>query len=148
MARCRSTDSRNHLLSSLAQADFRLIQQHLHPVSLPTEFAIERSTRLVKSVYFPQSGIVSVVATSLGSKIEVGLIGREGMTGLCVLLGDGRSTSETFVQVSGQGLRLSAQQLRLAVQKSPSMQACFLRYAQSFITQITHTALANGRAKI
>jgi CRP-like cAMP-binding protein len=149
MARHVSADSRNHLLRSLSKADFRLIEQHLQPVSLPIEFGIERPGRVVKSVYFPQSGIVSVVATSPGgSKIEVGLIGPEGMTGLCVLLGDGRSASETFVQVSGQGLKLNAQQLRAAVQKSPSMQTCFLRYAQSFMTQITYTALANGRAKI
>ena len=149
MARRHSANSGNHLLSSLGKADFRLIQADLHQVRLPTNFVIERPNRSVKNVYFPEAGIVSVVAASPGgSKIEAGIIGREGMTGISVFLGDGRSASETYVQVSGQGLGISAQLLSAAIRKSRTMQSCFLRYAQAFMMQTTHTALANGRAKI
>ena len=40
--------------------------------------------------------------------IEVGIIGREGMTGLAVVLGNDRAMHDTYIQVAGSGLRISA----------------------------------------
>ena len=49
-----------------------------------------------------------------GPSIEIGIIGREGMTGLPLLLGHDRAQHETFMQLAGTGLRISAAHLRRA----------------------------------
>jgi CRP-like cAMP-binding protein len=65
---------------------------------------LEIRNRRIEYVYFLESGFASVVAN--GSKdrsIEVGLIGREGMTGLAVLMGTDRTPYDTFMQLGGRG---------------------------------------------
>lgn len=139
----------NHLLRSLSKKDVDLIAPGLRRVGLAVGSSIEVPNKLVKQIYFPERGIISVVAaTPGGPKIEAGLIGYEGMSGVSILLGDGRSANETYVQISVQGWALSAEHLGRATKKSASLQGCFLRYAQAFMIQTAHTALANGRAKI
>lgn len=99
-------------------------------------------------VYFPESGIASVVANG-DTAIEVGLIGRDGMTGVSVVLGNGdRIPHETYMQIAGSGTRLSADKLRDALRKSPALQQVLLKYVHAFMAQTVQTALANGRSKL
>jgi CRP-like cAMP-binding protein len=145
----QSTNHRNHLLASLTPADFALVELHLEAIDLPVRHVVEAANRPIKHVYFPTSGIVSVVATGpKDRKIEVGIIGCEGMSGISILLGDDRSPNETFVQVAGSGARIAADALRAALDTSTSLRHCFFQYAQAFTVQTAHTALANGRAKV
>jgi hypothetical protein len=44
--------------------------------------------------------------------MEVGIIGREGMTGITVVLGNDRSPHANFVQVAGHGQKMPADALR------------------------------------
>ena len=83
-----------------------------------------------------------------GKPIEVGLIGREGMTGLAVVLGGDCNDNETYMQAAGQGRVLRANALRDAIQKSRTLHNSLLRYAHAFLNQTTRTAVANGRSKI
>jgi hypothetical protein len=102
----------------------------------------------VESVYFPESGFASVVANG-DHELEVGIIGREGMTGVFVIMGDDtRAPHQTYMQVAGQGQLLPAEQLREAMGASISLQKILLLYAHSLMIQITETALANGRHKM
>jgi hypothetical protein len=48
-----------------------------------------------KQVYFLQNGLASVVANNKDRRLEVGLVGRDGTTGIAVVLGNGRSPNET-----------------------------------------------------
>src|SRR5205085_12444643 len=76
----------NRILSSLSGDDLELLQPHLEPVDLPLRKVLEQANKPIKAVYFPESGFASVVVNT-GKPIEVGLIGREGMTGLAVVFG-------------------------------------------------------------
>jgi CRP-like cAMP-binding protein len=80
--------------------------------------------------------------------IEVGIIGREGMTGLGVVLGSDRAQHAVYIQVAGKGMRISADHLREADERSITLHRAMLLYAQAFLAQTTSTALANGRSKI
>ncbi len=139
---------RNHLLSSLSEADFALIKTRLETVELGHRLSLEERNRPIEKVYFPEHGIASVVAVSGEEQVEAGIIGREGMTGISVILGDDRSVNATFIQVAGSGLALDSGVLRKAMQKSQSLRTLCLRFVQAFMTQMSHTALANGRAKV
>lgn len=144
-----SYQSENQLLAALSEADFAALQPHLEWTEMPVRKMAEAPKQQITHVYFPVSGIVSVTAVvSKDREIEVGLIGREGMTGLAVLLDDGIAANRTFVQIAGQAWGITASQFRSVVENSPGMQRPFLRYANAFCVQVAHTALANGRGSI
>src|SRR5262249_43445916 len=81
--------------------------------------------------------------------LEIGMIGREGMTGASVVLGDDTAAPhQTYMQVAGNGQRLRAQHLRMALQESISLHKALLLYVHALMRQNTDTALSNGRHKI
>ena len=114
--------SRNTLLSSLSTGDFDLLAPHLESVTLELRKTLEQPNKRIEAVYFPQSGFASVVAVQRGGKeVEVGLIGREGMTGLPIVLGNHRSPHATYIQAPGKGHSIPASELRQAMQTSGSL---------------------------
>jgi len=137
---------RNRVLASLSRSDLSAIGSCLEPVRLDFRQTLEAANRTIRYVYFIERGIVSVVAVGPGDplKAEVGLIGREGMTGSGVLLGSTRSPNETIVQVEGSAQRIAVEDLQDAMTKSSSLTACLLRYTHCFGVQVAHTARANA----
>jgi hypothetical protein len=140
---------RNQILRALPPEDFDALAPHLSAVRLDFRLDLETANRLILRVCFPDSGIISVVARSEGLRtIEVGLVGREGMTGLPVIMGETQSPQDTYVQVPGIGHCLEATALSALLKSHPAMHQLMLGYAHVFTTQIAQTALSNGRAKI
>jgi CRP-like cAMP-binding protein len=91
---------------------------------------------------------VVAVANGSRSQAEVAIIGREGMTGLAVILRAGRSPCEVFIQAEGHGQCIEAEDLLTAMEKSKVLQEAFLRFAHVFAVQSGYTALANAHAKL
>jgi len=149
MAQTQSAHRRNHLLASLAPGDLAILAADFEALETPIRHVVEVPNKPISHVYFPIQGIVSVVATGpKDRKIEVGIIGCEGMSGISVVLGDDRSPNETFVQVAGSAIRVCVRTIHEAMEQSSSLRLCFSQYAQAFMVQTAHTALANGRAKV
>jgi CRP-like cAMP-binding protein len=139
----------NRLLSSLSRHDFDLVAPHLESVTLGTGKILERPNQSIEDVCFPETGFASVVAVQRsGKEVEVGLIGREGMTGLPIVLGDHRSPHAIYVRAPGKGLRIPASALRQAIQASMSLRDSLLRFVQAFGVQTTDTAICNAQCKI
>jgi CRP-like cAMP-binding protein len=140
---------RNQLLAALSPADFGLLQPHLKPLTLKVRHDMEKPNKSIDDVYFMEMGIASVVAVqSDGTRVEVGLVGREGMTGTAIVLGNHSSPHETYIQVAGEGQRISSAELRKAMKASEALQGLLLKYVQAFMVQTAHTAIANARAKL
>ena len=136
----------NKILSALTENDLSLLAPDLAPVDLPLRKRLEIARRSIEHIYFPDTGFVSVVADGAPEQhVEVGMIGREGMTGLAVVLGTDRTSNETYVQNAGAGQRISADSLRHAMGKSSTLQPLLLLYAHTFLIQVTQTAKANAR---
>ena len=141
--------SSNRILSRLSPADLGLLEPHLEPVDLPVHRPLEGRNRRIDYVYFIEAGFASVVANgSSKPSIEVGIIGREGMTGLAIVMGQQRAPHDTYIQAAGKGQRIRAAKLREADERSNTLHRAMLHYAHAFLLQTTTTALANGRSKI
>ncbi len=138
----------NHLLANLHPEDLHLLAPHLLEVQLDARQGLQRVNEPIRHIYFLESGLASAVAQAGGAPIEVGLVGREGMTGLPVILGDDCSPLEVFVQISGFAWRIDAQAMNRAMAHSLTLRAYLLRFAQAFMTQTALTALANGRSNV
>jgi CRP-like cAMP-binding protein len=140
--------SSNRVLSRLSRKDFALLEPHLEPVDLPLRRQLAARNKRVQHVYFPESGFASVVANG-GRAIEIGMIGRESMTGLSVVMqNDDRSPHETYMQIAGHGQRVAADRLREAIDASRTLHNVMLNAAHAFMLQTAQTVLANGRSKI
>jgi CRP-like cAMP-binding protein len=139
-----SSPMSNQLLSFLSPKDRNLLIPNLKRIPLVLRQSLEKANQAIENIYFPEDGIASVVADSKSvGEIEIGIIGKEGMTGLMVVMGDDRSPYNTFVQVAGSALVLSARNLRSAMKKSQSLRNLLLNNVQAFMIQTSQTALAN-----
>jgi CRP-like cAMP-binding protein len=105
--------------------------------------------KAIDDVYFMERGVASVVAVHRGGvHVEIGIVGCEGMTGCPIVMGNDRSPHLTYIQVVGEGRRISAKFLRTAMEQRPAIRLLLLKYVQAFTTQSQHTAVANARGKI
>ncbi len=144
-----SFGSKNGLLNRLSPEDRDVLARDLEPIDLPLRYYLEHRNRQIEHIYFIETGIASVVAHGAHrGDVEVGLIGYEGVSGLAVILGANTSPNDTFMQVAGSGLRMSADAFRNAMEASSALRKLLLLYSHSFTVQTSQTALANGRSKL
>jgi CRP-like cAMP-binding protein len=140
---------RNRLLHKIALEDWDLLGPHLEAMTLKDRQVIEVPTKPITHAYFLETGIASVVAVDAEDhRIEVGVIGYEGMTGVPLIMGDDRAQHSTYMQIGGTGHRISHEALRGAMRESEGLRVLMLKWAQGFMIQTAQTALANGRAKL
>src|SRR5215218_8353813 len=135
----------NTLLRTLSADDLALVQPHLEVIALKRGDVIAEPNKSIHHVVFPEDAIISVVAsTPDGRRIEVGIIGRDGVTSTSILHGADTTPHEIFTQVPGSALRMAADDLRPAIRNSPSLHEHLLRYAEAFNVQVAYTALSHG----
>ena len=139
----------NRILQRLSNVDRDLLTPLLEPVDLPIRKVLEAPHRRIDHVFFIERGFASVVANGRPQRsIEVGLIGREGVTGLAVMMRTDRSPNATFMQYAGSGQRIAVTDLKQALRESDTLYSTLLNFGHAFHIQTTQTALANGRSKI
>ena len=96
-------------------------------------------------IYFPDSGVVSVVAVYAdGSIIEMATIGREGCTGVNAVLGAKVSSARLFVQLPGTAAKMSRAAFTRAMHSMPSFRSLMYAYLQAFLEQVMVSVACNG----
>lgn len=149
MATVARISTGNQLLRGLSSFDFELLAPHLSAVVLRMRQELEQPNKRIDGIYFPDTGFASVLAAHPnGTRVEIGIVGCEGVTGVAVLLGNEQSPHETYIQVAGRGMRIAAANLCSAMEASPSLQTMLHKYVQAFMVQTAHTAVANARATL
>lgn len=134
----------NQLLAALSESEYRNLAPHLETVSLRTGQILYEPYELIEFVYFPNRAIISLVAIMEdGATTEVGLIGKEGMVGLPVILGSNSSTSRAIVQIANSAVMLSADILKREFDRGGELQKLLLLYTQGLLTQVSQTAACN-----
>jgi CRP-like cAMP-binding protein len=95
-------------------------------------------------VYFPQSGVFSLLAQmSDGDMVETLTVGNEGIVGLHAILGAGHSPTRAICQVSGWTLRIPTQALLDAAPRDGVLFARMVKYAQARITALSRSVACN-----
>jgi CRP-like cAMP-binding protein len=141
--------TRNALLQRLDPADVDRLKPSLRDVSLELRTLLEKAGQKIEYVYFPCSGLASVVAKkNKGADAEVGIIGFEGMTGSALVMGDDQATHDCFIQMAGEALVMDASRFKAALDASNTLRPFLMRYVHAFHIQATYTALINARCKI
>ena len=134
----------NRLLSTLSrELQIRLLPS-MEKVSLSTRQLLYEADTPITHVWFPLSGVMSVVITLRdGAAVEVGTIGNEGLVGTQVFLGAERSSAKVFSQVAGQALKMRTEMFRRALQEHADLHHIVRRYTQGLMNQISRTTACN-----
>ena len=133
---------RNRVLAALSENELARLQPHLSPVTFEQEQTLLDG--VAPHAYFIESGIASVVVTtSDGNTVEVGIIGRDGVVGIPILLGAEGAPGRTFIQIAGSGFRVPAEVLKDQFERSDELRRYILRYMQGFLVQTAQTAACN-----
>ena len=134
----------NRLLKGLSDAEFARLRPALQPVRLPRPTELEAANEEVRFVYFPTSGVASIVAIDeSGESVDTAMIGREGMTGLAVFLGTDQSPVRTIVQVPLTGVRMSADALREELVRGGTLVRLLQRHTQVVMITMAQLILCN-----
>ncbi len=133
---------RNRLLAALPPKELERLLPNLEEFTLTLNADIYKLGETIHHVYFPVSGIISLVAAvKNGSTLEVGLVGYEGMAGLALFLGVKTSNYKAFVQGSGIALRMNAEDFVRAFKNGGVLSGVLQRFAHSRLAQISQSAV-------
>jgi CRP-like cAMP-binding protein len=144
MSTASQTPKDNQLLAALPEQDYRALLPFLEPVALPLAMALYESGGVQGYVYFPTSGIVSLLyVLENGSSAEIAVTGCEGLVGIALFMGGETTPSRAVVQSAGHGYRLRGEVLKKEFETGRALQHLLLRYTQALITQMTQTAVCN-----
>jgi CRP-like cAMP-binding protein len=140
----------NSILSGLSRDAYARFAPHLKPVSLPVGEVLIDAGGAIKNAYFLNSGMASVVATLRnGATLEVGVIGREGVADVNVLLGCEFNLNRVIVQVAMTAFRIKAPMLRRLYHDSGTeLRATGNRYIQYRLNQVSQSAICNHAHEI
>ena len=139
-----NTTRQNQLLQVLPADAWERLSPHLEPVELPLGTVLYESGIELEHVYFPTTAIVSLLyVLADGASAEIAVVGREGIVGVSLFMGGGRTPSSAVVQSKGRALRLAAQVLREEFERAGPVMHVLLRYTQALITQMAQTAVCN-----
>jgi CRP-like cAMP-binding protein len=134
----------NELLGALTERELARFAGALEPVHLPRPTELEAANEVIEFVYFPTSGVASIVALDEGGEtVDTAMIGREGMTGLSVFLGTGQSPMRTIVQVPMTGLRLRSKTLRDELDRGGRLVKLLERHTQVVMVTMAQLILCN-----
>ena len=134
----------NHLLSALPAHEFERVLTHLTLVSLPLGKVLYESGDTLDYVYFPTTAIVSLLyIMENGATAEIGVVGNDGILGIALFMGGDTTPNRAIIQSAGEGLKMSAKDLKAEFTLGGSFHNLLLRYTQALITQISQTAVCN-----
>jgi len=139
----------NLLLNTLAPEHQELIYRNMDFVLMSYRQQLMRRRCRPEYIYFPEGGLVSVVARSVRrEQADVGTIGREGCTAVEVVLGCERAYQDAVVLIPGPAWRIDTEKVLALRQHGSPLRPVLMRYAYVTLMQARETALVNARGTI
>jgi CRP-like cAMP-binding protein len=143
------TSYRNILLKMAPPECLAAVEPHLEDVRLERGQMIADPAQSIEFVFFMENSLVSLIS-HLDEKrdVELGLIGREGMSGDAIVLGDDRSPFTARVQMPGSAFRITARRLREALTSNRDLHHFLLNFVRAQHLQVASTAASNQRGTV
>ncbi len=134
----------NKILLSLSREESSQILPQLEFVRLKLHQVLHEAGETIKSGYFVNSGLMSILAVQPdGKTVEVGLIGREGFAGLPLLVGYSNSPTRVMTQADGTAYRCDVTTLKQLMRQYPELEKRLHRFAHQLAMQTTQIAACN-----
>jgi CRP-like cAMP-binding protein len=139
-----SADRPNQILAALPAEEYDRLVPHLKLTELSLGHVLYETDDPIDYVYFPSTSVVSLVTHMKdGASIEVGIVGKEGMVGITVIMGDPRAPNQAIVQIADGAMRMKARILQEEFKRPGELQRLLLRYTRATLRQACQTAACN-----
>ena len=137
--------SPNLLLATLSAETFAALDPHLETIDLKFGDVLSRALTDIDSVYFPHSGVISlVVELSLGSFVETAMIGRNGVLSASAALDGKLSFNKSIVQLAGVSSKIDVDRLREVADAHYPFRSLLVRHDQALFAQSQQSAACNA----
>lgn len=134
----------NLLLKHLPSDGLERLSPHFERVALRHGDHAIVPDEPIRHFYFPLNCLLSMVTTMHdGASVECNTIGREGASGIPVLLDAGTTTMPTFCQVPGEAVRVRAAVVKDAYENSRGVRKYFNRYIHTVVVNGSQSAACN-----
>ncbi|HXC38303.1 MAG TPA: Crp/Fnr family transcriptional regulator [Burkholderiales bacterium] len=134
----------NLLLAALPEDCYQRVLPGLELVALPLGRVMYESGGRLEYLYFPTSGILSMLyVTHNGASSEIAITGNEGLLGISLFMGGESTTNRAVVQCACHAYRMSTSVLKREFALGGAFQHMALRYTQALITQMAQTSVCN-----
>jgi len=144
MSLSKSPPIANQLLAALPKKEYQALRSQLEEIPLVFEQTIYKPQAAISDVYFPNSGIISLLAgLNERATLEVGMVGNEGIVGLAIFMGVNESQNRAVVQGAGSAMKMKAKAFRRECNNGTVLPRLLQRYTHSMLTQITQSAVCN-----
>ncbi|HKS27570.1 MAG TPA: Crp/Fnr family transcriptional regulator [Pyrinomonadaceae bacterium] len=139
----------NRLLACLPEEELERLSPQLERVELDHGQHVIVPDEPIRDIYFPLNCLLSLVTIlEDGSSVESGTIGREGMSGVPVLLDAAKTTMPTFVQVPGDALRVRSSIVKEMYDEGGPLSKLLNRYIHTVIVTGSQSAACNARHSV
>jgi CRP-like cAMP-binding protein len=141
-----NTPDTNHLLAALPAAAFRRLLPDLEQVTLETADSLLHAPGRPQFAYFPAGSIVtlSYAIEADGSTAKAAWsVGREGMVGISLFLGNLQRGSRADVEFGGVAYRLPGSALLAEFHRADAFQKSLLRYVSALVTQASQISICS-----
>lgn len=140
---------KNRLLACLPEEEFARLSPHMERVSLSHGQHVIVPEDPIKDIYFPLNCLLSLVTIlEDGSTVESGTIGREGMSGVPVLLDAKTTTMPTFAQVPGEAIKVRAGVIKEMYDEGGALNKLLNRYIHTVIVTGSQSTACNARHNV
>jgi CRP-like cAMP-binding protein len=144
-----SAVTQNELLARLPEDALERLLPHFSIVDLPPGSSLAQPGVRCTRAVFPLAGVLALAQEMRdGTGAQVGVVGREGMWGLPLVLGGGALPLRVTVQCAGRGVAVEGEAPLAEFQRAGSFMRAVLRYAQSFFAQCAQLALCHRHHSI
>jgi CRP-like cAMP-binding protein len=136
--------AQNAILNALSASSATVVLERgvLLPIALRQQ--IYDAEAPINDVYFPLDCVLSVVARMRdGSEIEIGTIGREGMSAIPLLMGAASTANVCYCQVRGSAIKIPAGVFRELASSDTGFRQLLDRYMQAYVNMLGQLAACN-----
>jgi CRP-like cAMP-binding protein len=140
----------NAILGGLSHSMIAEVIETGKLIALETPQQIYEAGRPIREVYFPIDAVLSVVTQMRdGGSIEVGTVGREGVSAIPLLLGATTSANESYCQVPGRAFVITSNDFRRFLSAGDAQLRSLLdRFLQAYVNMLGQLAACNGMHSI
>jgi CRP-like cAMP-binding protein len=135
----------NRLLATLTSGDRECLLAGSRVAALRAGETLFHPESPIAHAYFPTDCAVALLASVAGQpRTEAGLVGREGMLGLSLVLGADHTSLCAVVQTAGHAWQVDASHLRGCLESSPTLRGSLHRYAHVRLLQLAQSLVCRS----